>query len=362
MSQRKRRLSSHMSNKTFKKEKTGMTEQEKKKRRRRKQRALRWANDYMFKHGIEMPQCQIPGCKEKSTQRHIPDPSPQKKRYMNFYCSEHSQFITNPPKPSISEDEQERLSAEEQQKLLEQRKKAIKKIEIPDTYDITDLKKTKHNSKTKTAIQKEIRSLLNSSLRHVKPHTCENPNCKSSKVHQEILPYMRPDGSDYNVSFLCRSCVGKVPYDKLVLQTTPAYDLYQLAKEREGQTDEDKFRESWKEGNQFLIERLKLECSARNIFPESECTMCGAPIPEDQLFSPKTDIVFPRGVSHMHVAFFCEICKQDSDGLGSYDTMRYYGFEPQDLTEFAPPSSCLRKHLEFLNRIRKEIDQIPRSF
>jgi len=352
-----------MNNKKRKKEKTGMTEQEKKERRRRKQRALRWANDYMFKHGIKYPRCQFPGCKEKSTQKHIPDPSPQEKRYMNFYCPEHSQYVTNPPKPALTEEEKEKnLSAEQQQKIIEQREKQIKEIEIPDPYDITDLKKTKHNGKTKTAIQKEIRALLNSSLRHVKPHTCENPNCKSSKVHQEILPYMRPDGSDYNVSFLCRSCVGKVPYDERILQITPAYDLYKLAKEREGQSDEDKFRESWKEGNQFLIERLKLECSARNIFPESKCTMCGASIPEDELFSPKTDIVFPRGVSHMHVAFFCEDCQLMSDGFGSYDTIRKYGYEPQDLTEFAPPSSCLRSHLEFLEDIKKEVEPIPRAY
>ena len=320
--------------------------------------ALRWANDYMFKHGIEMPECQHPRCEKQANQKHILVPNKANRKYVYFFCDNHIRQIIKGTKPGLTDEEQDKLSTEEQLELKEQRTKEELVKELPDPYDITDLKKTKLNGKTKTALRREIRTILRTSLSHLDQSHCENIDCKSTNLLQDISYYLRPDGSDYNVSFLCRSCKGKVNYDKTILKKTPSYELMELVKQNEDKSDEELYSKSFKEGNQFLIERLKAECSARNIFPENTCTMCGAEIPEQELLSPKIDVVFPKASSHMYVAFFCEECQIMSDRGDSYDTFFEYGYQPQNLTDFAPPNSCIRTHFNEVEKIQYEITPV----
>jgi len=327
---------------------------------KRRKAALRWANDYMFKHGIEMPQCQHPRCDEKANQKHIIAPDRANRQYVYFFCDNHIRQIIKGTEPGLTDEEKERLSTEEQLKLKEQRTEEELVKELPDPYDITDLKKTKFNGKTKTALRREIRTLLRTSLSYLDQSHCENIDCENSSVFKDVSYYLRPDGSDYNVSFLCRSCKGKVNYDKTILKKTPSYDLKKLAKQNEDKSDAEKYTKSFQEANQFLIDRLKAECSARNIFPENKCIACLAEIPKDELFSPKINVVFPKANSHMHVAFFCEKCTQDSDRGDSYDTFFEYRWEPQDLTQFAPPHSCIRIHLEEVEEMQTQITPVAK--
>jgi len=314
--------------------------------------ANRWATDYLYKYGIEYPTCQFPKCNKKAEQKYIPNPSKDTRHYINFFCKDHFQKIINPKQGYLTEDEQndETLTAEQKHQIKTSRERQNLLNELPDPFNIKEMPKTKSQGKSKTAVRREIRAMLSGELSYIKKDYCEFPECEYTAVDKDVTYYMRPDGSIYNVSFLCRSCRGKANYDKTILQRTPSYELKQIILESEN-NKEYILEEGVKETTMFLKERLKKECAIRGVYPTNECCCCLSEIPKEKLLtSPKIDAVFPDGLNHLKVAFFCEDCSEMSD-QHSYDLFYEYKYPAQDIAQFAPAQSSLRHYLEYKENI-----------